>query len=1132
MVSGRACLFVVTGLWLANWADPALAQEEPGCEVATANFTSLQGSAELKRARSEDWRTATLGDVLCPGDSVRTGDRSRAGVLLVELETTSRLDQNTELTLGPEDENGRSLLDIARGVIHFLSQVPRRLNVQTPFVNAAVEGTEFLVSVEADRASIIVFQGTMALSNERGTLQLASGQSAVAMAGEAPQIRLVARPRDAVQWAIYYPPILIGLAEGLPPGLRDAILARRRGAVAEAFRHLEEVAEAEREAKYFVYRAGLLLAVGRLDEARSDIDRALAQTPENAEANALLSVIAVALAVTRDDVGEALQAGQRAVELSPQSSVAKIALSYAQQANFELGSARDTLLQAVEAQPNDGLAWARLAELWLTLGYTRRALKAAETAASRAPGLSRTNTVLGFSALARVDTAGAKAAFEAAIALDSADPLPRLGLGLAKIRDGELREGRSDLEIAASLDPNNALIRSYLGKAYFEERRNPLAAEQLALARELDPNDPTPWLYDAIRKQSENRPVEALRDLQKSIDLNDNRAVYRSRLLLDGDLAARGASLARIYEDLGFEQLALVEATKSLEADPANHSAHRALSDSYAAQPRHEIARASELLRAQLLQPININPVQPSLSEVDLNIITSAGPANVGFNEFTPLFERDRLQLVGTGVAGNNGALGDELVLSGIEGRTSFSVGQFHFESDGFRLNNDVEHDIYEAFGQVALSEQLSLQAEVRRRDSDQGDLRLNFDPDDFSTIDRRKVRQDNFRFGAHYEPTPQSDILVSFIYGDRHGNQKLLRSNLRITEQTNDHGYHAEGQYILREDRFNVTAGISTYDIDVDERINTDFTLIPPFFVSCPPFIPATTCDSELRFKREHKTGYIYTNIEVPEDVTWTLGFSYDSYEQLALDLDEFNHKLGVQWNITDNIRLRAAEFETVKRALTADQSIEPTQVAGFNQFFDDVNGTTSERYGLGLDIQFTDDLYGGVEASRRDLVVPAFSGDTVSLDGYGEDFYRAYLYWTPHRNWAVSAEPQFERFERDLEAADNLPIEVETLSLPLAVRYFNSAGFFASLGGTYVRQRIDHAQLSTFAIDKDDFVIVDAIVGYRFPQRRAIFSIEARNLLDEEFLFQDQNIQSSEPVNPRYIPDRQIMVRTTFNF
>ena len=45
--------------------------------------------------------------------------------------------------------------------------------------------------------------------------------------------------------------------------------------------------------------------------------------------------------------------------------------------------------------------------------------------------------------------------------------------------------------------------------------------------------------------------------MQKAIELNDNRAVYRSRQLLDSDLAARSASLARIYSDLGFQQLAL-----------------------------------------------------------------------------------------------------------------------------------------------------------------------------------------------------------------------------------------------------------------------------------------------------------------------------------------------------------------------------------------------------------------------------------------------------------------------------------------------------------------------------------------------------------------------------------------------
>ena len=124
-----------------------------------------------------------------------------------------------------------------------------------------------------------------------------------------------------------------------------------------------------------------------------------------------------------------------------------------------------------------------------------------------------------------------------------------MGLGLAKIREGDLLEGRKELDIAVSLDPDNSLFRSYLGKGYYEEKRDPQAAAQYEMAKELDPKDPTPYFYDAIRKQTTNRPVEALQDMEKAIELNDNRAVYRSRLELDSDLAARSAALGRIYSD-------------------------------------------------------------------------------------------------------------------------------------------------------------------------------------------------------------------------------------------------------------------------------------------------------------------------------------------------------------------------------------------------------------------------------------------------------------------------------------------------------------------------------------------------------------------------------------------------------
>ena len=202
------------------------------------------------------------------------------------------------------------------------------------------------------------------------------------------------------------------------------------------------------------------------------------------------------------------------------------------------------------------------------LGDRGRAREAAARAVALAPDVERTQITRGFADLAEFRTGAAKEAFERAIELAPADPLPRLGLGLAQIREGDLEQGRENLEVAVGLNGNDALLRAYLGKAYFEEKRDELADEQYAIAKELDPLDPTAYLYEAIKQQTENRPVEALQNLQKSIELNDNRAIYRSRLLLDQDRAARGTSLARIYDDLGFEQLGLNEAAKSLIARP------------------------------------------------------------------------------------------------------------------------------------------------------------------------------------------------------------------------------------------------------------------------------------------------------------------------------------------------------------------------------------------------------------------------------------------------------------------------------------------------------------------------------------------------------------------------------------
>ena len=736
-------------------------------------------------------------------------------------EAVLRIDQATTIRLlditGDKEE--RSWLDLLNGAIQSFSRKPRLISVNTPYLNGSIEGTEFVMRVEDGATEITVIEGVVTAANDQGSVALSPGEAASASAGLAPQRRTVVRPRDQVQWSLYYPPVLSTSAIAADsPMLAEASACAGRGDTACAFAELDRVPAAARDAQFFLLRSALLLSVGRVDEAKTDIDEALTRDPGAGPAYALKSVIAVA----QNDREQALADARRGVELTPDSAATDIALSYALQADFQLQAARDSLSKAVARHPDNALAWARLGELWLMLGDRRQARDAAERAVALDPELSRTQIVLGFAALAEIRTKPARAAFERAIALDSSDPLPRLGLGLAMIRDGALAEGRAELEAAVALDSNNAILRTYLGKAYFEEKRDPLDGEQFRIAKELDPLDPTPYLYDGIRNQTINRPIEAVREFRESIERNENRAVYRSRLLLDQDRAARGSSLARAYQDLDFRQLGINEAAQALAIDPANASAHRFLSDIYLGQRRVEISRVSSLLQAQLMQDININPVQPSVSETNLNLVAQGGPRTAGINEFTPLFERNRVHVNANVMAGSNDLASIESVASAVYGGLSLSAGGFSYVTDGWRENNDLDQQVYNFYGQWAVTPELNVQAEYRHRATEEGDLAFNFDPEQYSPNRRITNEQDTTRFGLRYSPTPKSTLLLSYIHGNITEEQtdfeqldEFTTFDLGVSYETT--GYNAEGQYIYSDDAFNLILGGAYTDADSD---------------------------------------------------------------------------------------------------------------------------------------------------------------------------------------------------------------------------------------------------------------------------------------------------------------------------
>jgi opacity protein-like surface antigen len=451
--------------------------------------------------------------------------------------------------------------------------------------------------------------------------------------------------------------------------------------------------------------------------------------------------------------------------------------------------------------------------------------------------------------------------------------------------------------------------------------------------------------------------------------------------------------------------------------------------------------------------------------------------------------------------------------------RYSVSAGAFGYTSDGWRPNNDNRENIQDVYFQSAITPEVNAQVEFRRRDSDFGDLPFNFDPDSFSRNLRRNLDLNTYRAGLRYSPVPTSDFLVSLIYSDAEEDRKL-RDDPSQFSQTKDQGIQSEAQYIYRTDRFNLTTGLGYSDVDrnFDE--------------------PTASNKQQIT----DANGYMYGNLNLPNSVIWTAGIGYTRFDQNAFDgalkVNKVNPKFGLQWNITKDLLLRGAMFRYVKPPLVNNQTLEPTEVAWFNQLYDDVNATASWRYGVGLDHRLMSNLFVGGEATWRELSVPIVrrEGPAKVLENADEETHRAYVHWLPIPEVALSAEFVYDRFSIEtrqfLTEGFGFPEKLVTYSVPFGVRYFHPSGFFAGVGATYVNQQVNRSDPSPEG--STDFFVVDAAVGYRLPKRFGIVSLSVANLSDNKFKYQDDSFrefQTGPSIGP-YLPDRQILARVTLNW
>ncbi len=911
------------------------------------------------------------------------------------------MDELTETEiLPPRQTAGKPTLNLKQGAAYFFSREnAREVEVQTPAANGAIRGTEFVVRVGAGgKTSFIMLDGELELTNSQGSVRVHGGEAAEVEPGAAPRKTAVLNAINSIQWCLYYPGILdlreIAFSSGERNRWNTSLEAYASGDLLAALRAFGGSSAGLSNAGR-IYRASLLLAVGQVDEAQPLLRSVGSTTIGRAALQTLIDAVTL---------------HERESAAAPTTATGWLAESYYRQSRGDLAGALEAAQSAAEVSPEFGFAWTRVAELHFSFGRIPQAQTALDRGLFLAPRNPAAHTLRGFLLAAENRIKSAQESFEAAMAIDGALGNAWLGRGLCFIRRGDSEQGRRDLQTAAALEPNRSIFHSYLGKAFGNVGNPRKAFQELERAKELDPQDPTPWLYSAIENKQRNQINRGVRDLERSVELNDNRRVFRSRFLLDQDRAVRGANLAAIYEAAGMTDVSVREATRAVESNYANASAHLFLANSYNAlrdpkriNLRFETPWFNELLLANLLSPVGGGPLSQFVSE----------------QEYSKLFEADRFGFSSATTYFSSGEWRETASQYGTFGNFSYSLDSDYLYDRGQRPNNEITR--WETYGQVKfqITPRDILFLQTKFQDVRQGDLLQRYNQEDYSP-------------GVHFREVQQPAILLA---GYRHewapGVQTLLLAGRLADEITfSDLNRPADSaEYVRTGSRPNVSRSLiftrnpagtvaSAFLLPLDLRYESDFTTYtgeithiweqegntliagarfqsgefqtrdridnPPPFTA--PFFNNPAAAHDFATNLERQTIYLYDTWKPCPTLSLTGGLTFDrlhfpeNYRNPPL-LDtestrsRLSPKAGVIWNPFGQFFLRGA-YTRALGGVSFDESVqlEPNQVAGFNQVFrsimsesivGSVAAPTYETAGILAENKFPTGTYVGLQAS-----------------------------------------------------------------------------------------------------------------------------------------------------------------------
>jgi len=1164
-IASRILLIASWG-WIASSIGVAHAQTNDDIRII-----ELRGTVEILPQGAVNWLHLNLADALHPHDRVRTGTNSSVS-LICSGQTPLRFSELTEMEiLPPEKADDDHSLRLIQGLLYFFHRdKPGRIRIITSGAFAGVEGTEFTMQVGqtngVEQTTLSVIDGKVRFSNNAGTLLLTNGDQAVAEPGQAPRRTAGFIANNLLQWCFYYPGVLD--LNDLPPSLRsdslfaESFTAYREGDLLAALAKYPDARPDSSDAGQ-LYHAALLLSVGNVEEAETILDNIAATNPSEINqrlANALRTLIA---AVKREPRPSA-DNYQLPTEL--------LAASYYEQslagAN-SLANALQLAQRAVTNSPNFGFGWERVAELEFSFGRTERALAALNKALIISPRNAQALSLKGFLLAAQNQPRAAIEQFDRALAVDAVLGNAWLGRGLCRIRLGEAKAGREDLLIAAAMEPQRATLRSYLGKAFGDAGDTPHATHELQLAKQLDPNDPTAWLYSALMDEQNNQINDAIRDLEKSQALNDNRSVYRSGLLLDQDRAVGSANLARIYDEAGLDDVAVREASRAVSADYENYSAHLFLANSYQqlrdSSPfdlRYETPAYSEYLIASLLGPADGRLLAQPVSQ----------------QEYTRLFDRDSFGFSSSTEYLSRGAVNQYAAQYGTLKNTSYALESDYNYDPGQTPNGGQTSSQLDFKMKQMLTPNDGVFFEVVDFHQTGGDLSQHYYPTNADMAFNTQEKQEpSVLLGLdHKWNEDQHTLLLASFFNDTlslvdgNGSSYLLGNvvsggppfkfaPVSLTEHFENRLTieSFEVQHLATISQFQTIAGmrvqVGNYRLANDQswllhnQQNND-----PLDTFLFPDPPANLTNQSFRAHSLRLSPYLYEYWHLTPQFCLIGGLSYDyqSLPQNALFAplspgekiqNQVSPKVAMVWQPTARSVVRAAYSQSLGGA-NLDQSLrlEPTQLAGFTQAYRDImpdslaggiGGARFETADISLEHRFDPGTYVALSAellhSTADQTVGAFSqafsgeGSAVEL-AQKFSFQERSIDFSIHQllgdYFSIGARYRLT----DAHLTTTFPLVDSTLGttrlnvggllhlVSLDGIFQMPCGLFASVEGQWWEQEL-RDDLSP--MPGDHFWQANARLGYRSPRRHIEISAGLMNITGQNYNLSPINLYPDLP-------------------